>query len=94
MIKSNKCPECGKILDESALDNDTLKSIQKQVRENNPCSDSRVIQHKLTTCNSIQGFKVIRNIGLVSGETVLGTGIYQMFLLLLLMPLDPKIDYV
>lgn len=74
MLDVNMCWECGKILNESALDSETLQEIQEQAREINPWSDFRFLQHKLTTSNSFQEYKIVQHIGLVSGETVIGTG--------------------
>lgn len=74
MLDVNMCWECGKILNESELDKETLQEIQDQARENNPWSDIRYIQHKLTTSGAFQEYKIIQHVGLVSGETVMGTG--------------------
>ncbi len=73
MLDVNMCWECGKILNETALDSETLQEIQKQAGEINPWVDIRYLQHKLTTSNSFQEYKIVQHIGLVSGETVIGT---------------------
>ena len=75
MLDVNMCWECGKILKESELDPKTLQEIQNQARDINPWADKRYSQHKLTTSNDFLCYKIIQHIGLVSGETVLGTGL-------------------
>ena len=75
MLDVNMCWECGKILEESKLDPKTLEEIQEQEKEMNPWSDIRYLQHKLTTSSDFQEYKIVQHIGLVFGETVIGTGL-------------------
>lgn len=75
MLDVNMCWECGRILDDSELDSDMLKEIQEQVRENNPWADIRFKNHKLTTGNSFQEYKIKNHVGIVSGEAIIGTSI-------------------
>lgn len=75
MLDVNMCWECGRILEESEIDQKTLQQVQEQAREINPWSDKRYLHHKLTTSNDFKGFNIIQHIGLVSGETVIGSSL-------------------
>lgn len=79
MLDVNMCWECGKILDESLLDDDTLSEIDKQVLEINPFEHSEIKNHKLTTGYNFEGCHIIKYNGVVSGETVIGTGFLADF---------------
>lgn len=75
MIRANMCWECGKILDESLLDEKSLNEISKQAEKQNPFCKPEIKNHKLTTGYNFEGYKITDYIGLVSGEIVVGTGI-------------------
>lgn len=75
MINANMCWECGKILDESLLDEESLKEISRQAGEQEPFCKPEIKNHKLTTGYNFEGYKITDYIGLVSGEIVVGTGI-------------------
>lgn len=79
MLDVNMCWECGKILDESLLDEDTLKTISQQTMENNPLDSPQFRAHKLTTGYNFEDKKILDYLGIVSGEVVLGTGFLSDF---------------
>ena len=79
MIDANMCWECGKILDESFLDTETIREISEQAGDINPFSKKEVKEHKLTTGFNCENKCISENLGLVSGETVLGTGFISDF---------------
>lgn len=89
MLESNMCWECGKILDESLLDEDTLIEIKKQAKKNQSeryltsnTDDSlkmkEMIQsHLITTGYNFDGYKIVKYINIVQSEIVLGTGFFS-----------------
>lgn len=79
MINANMCWECGKILDESFLDPETLEEITEQAQTINPFSKKEVREHCLTTGFTFENRQIIEYLGLVSGETVIGTGFISDF---------------
>ena len=79
MIDANMCWECGKILDESFLDTETIREISEQAGDINPFSKKEVKEHKLTTGFNFENKCISEYLGLVSGETVLGTGFISDF---------------
>ena len=74
MINANMCWECGKILDESLLDEDSLNEISRQAEEQSLFDTPEIKNHKLTTGYNFEGYSITNYIGLVSGEIVIGTG--------------------
>ena len=74
MLDVNMCWECGKILDESLIDEDDLNIISEQAMEVNPFSSPKIKEHKLTTGYNFEHFDITKYNGIVSGETVIGTG--------------------
>ena len=77
MISANMCWECGKILDASLLDEETLREIEQQKVESNPFLNPDIKKHKLTTGFNFEGYIIKEYIGLVSGEAVIGTNLIQ-----------------
>ncbi len=74
MINANMCWECGKILDESLLDGDSLNEISRQAEEQSLFDMPEIKNHKLTTGYNFEGYSITNYLGLVSGEIVIGTG--------------------
>lgn len=79
MLDVNMCWECGRILDESLVDNNTLSEIEEQSREINPFNNPKIKMHKLTTGYNFERCNIIKYNGVVSGETVIGTGFLSDF---------------
>lgn len=85
MIEANMCWECGKILDESLLDKQTLADINNQAKQNQSEQylQSNVIDekmqnlikaHMITTGYNFEGYKITKYINIIQSEIVLGTG--------------------
>ena len=85
MIEANMCWECGKILDESLLDKETLEDIQNQAKQNkseqyleSDTLDSKmeelIKKHMVTTGYDFEGYFIKKYIAVVQSEVVLGTG--------------------
>lgn len=85
MIEANMCWECGKILDESLLDEQTLKDIHDQANQNQSeqylqpnIIDEKIKKliktHMVTTGYNFEGYKITKYINIVQSEIVLGTG--------------------
>ena len=70
MLDVNLCWECGKILDESLLDKDSLKEISQQAEEQAAFDMPEIKNHKLTIGYTFEGYNITHYIGLVSGEIV------------------------
>lgn len=79
MLDVNMCWECGKILDESLVDSETLTQIEEQVGEINPFNRTDVKEHKLTTGYNFENYSIVKYNGVISGETVIGTGFIADF---------------
>ena len=79
MIDANMCWQCGKILDESLLGEETLHVIAAQAEAQNPFCRPEVKNHKLTTGYCFEGYQITKYLGLVSGESVMGTGFLADF---------------
>lgn len=79
MINANMCWECGKILDESLLDENTLNEISKKTEQIDPFQRKEVKEHLLTNGFTFENKHIIQYIGLVSGEIVIGTGFISDF---------------
>ena len=84
MIDANMCWECGKILDESLLDEEVVAEIQEQaklqeaenygLKENEIPYLNNIKNHMLTTGYCFENYKITKYAGIVSGESVIGTG--------------------
>ena len=85
MINANMCWECGKILDESLLDKQTLENIRNQAKQNqseqylqpNVVDEKMkklIKSHMVTTGYNFEGYKITKYINIVQSEIVLGTG--------------------
>lgn len=90
MIEANMCWECGKILDESLLDKETLEDIQNQAKQNkseqyleSDTLDSKmeelIKKHMVTTGYDFEGYFIKKYIAVVQSEVVLGTGFLSEF---------------
>lgn len=85
MIEANMCWECGKILDESLLDKQTLENIRNQAKQNQSeqylqpnVVDEKMKKlmktHMVTTGYNFDGYKITKYIDIIQSEIVLGTG--------------------
>ena len=90
MIEANMCWECGKILDESLLDKETLEDIHHQAKQNkseqyleSDILDSKMEEliknHMITTGYNFEGYFIKKYITVVQSEVVLGTGFLSEF---------------
>ena len=90
MIEANMCWECGKILDESLLDKETLEDIHNQAKQNkseqyleSDTLDSKmeelIKKHMVTTGYNFEGYFIKKYITVVQSEVVLGTGFLSEF---------------
>lgn len=90
MIEANMCWECGKILDESLLDEETLENIHNQAKQNQSeqylepdTVDSKmkelIQKHMITTGFNFEGYSIKKYITVVQSEVVLGTGFLSEF---------------
>ena len=90
MIEANMCWECGKILDESLLDKETLEDIYSQAKQNqseqyleSDTLDSKmeelIKKHMVTTGYNFEGYFIKKYITVVQSEVVLGTGFLSEF---------------
>lgn len=90
MIEANMCWECGKILDESLLDKETLENIHNQAKQNkseqyleSDTLDSKmeelIKKHMVTTGYNFEGYFIKKYISVVQSEVVLGTGFLSEF---------------
>ena len=90
MIEANMCWECGKILDESLLDKETLEDIHNQAKQNkseqyleSDTLDSKMEKknkkHMVTTGYNFEGYFIKKYITVVQSEVVLGTGFLSEF---------------
>lgn len=90
MIEANMCWECGKILDESLLDKETLEDIHNQAKQNkseqyleSDTLDSKmeelIKKHIVTTGYDFEGYFIKKYITVVQSEVVLGTGFLSEF---------------
>ncbi len=84
MIDANMCWECGKILDESLVDPEEITETLEQAEmreagkyefdENELAYVKGMKEHMLTTGYNFDNYKIIKYMGIVSGESVIGTG--------------------
>lgn len=90
MIEANMCWECGKILDESLLDEQALEDIHNQAKQNQSeqylepdTVDSKmkelIQKHMITTGFNFEGYSIKKYITVVQSEVVLGTGFLSEF---------------
>lgn len=79
MLNANMCWECGKILNESLLDKETLDEISRQKDEQDSFDMPKIEIHKLTTGYNFEGYHITNYIELVSGEIVIGAGFLSDF---------------
>ena len=88
MIEANMCWECGKILDESLLDEQTLEDIYNQAKQHQSeqylqpnVVDEKMKKlmktHMVTTGYNFDGYKITSYLNVISAEVVLGTGIFS-----------------
>lgn len=71
------CPGCKKM-----LSNDVVKCPKcgYQIVEMTPEEERRIHELVITTSQSVEGYKVVKYLGIVSGESSLGTGFLSEFL--------------
>ena len=85
MIAVNMCFECGYIIDKNLFDdtvsedksysmNEIAESIIKQENIQKVRFNEKLSQHLLTSGFNFEGFKIVKYINILSGETVIGTG--------------------
>ena len=90
MIEANMCWECGKILDESLLDEQTLEDIYNQAKQNqseqylesdtlDAKMEELIKKHMVTTGYNFDGYFIKKYITVVQSEVVLGTGFLSEF---------------
>lgn len=88
MIEANMCWECGKILDESLLDEQILEDIHNQAKQNQSeqylqpdVVDEKMKKlikaHMVTTGYNFEGYKITKYINIIQSEIVLGTGFFS-----------------
>lgn len=88
MIDANMCFECGFIIDETLLDDsisdenestvtmeEITESIIKQEKNRNNLLKEKITQHTITSGYNFEGYKITKYINIVSGQTVIGTGL-------------------
>lgn len=90
MIDVNMCFECGFIIDKSLFDDtisdtksipisEVAESIIKQEEIQKIKFDEEISQHMLTSGYNFEGYKIVKYINIVSGQTVIETGFINEF---------------
>lgn len=86
MFSRGMCFNCGASIDESEkvyeaeqhrLQVEKEQCQQKAIEDEKNAIKSRFLNHLLTTSFSFEGYSITKYIGLVSGETVIGTGYFS-----------------